>query len=140
MIQWVRPRKDLARECAPGKGLWWKEGMEMSQGSPESLGAPVQRVRRESSGFPPREEESRSPHSQQGVGWSPTGSRGQLGWGNLPCYLCKPLGELMKIRKNLGISTARSFFFFSRLPCKDVRGRQLQAGKPDVAVGKFTGG
>lgn len=58
--------------------------MEMSQGSPESLGAPVRRVRRESSGFPPREEESRSPHSQQGVGWSPTGSRGQLGLGEPP--------------------------------------------------------
>lgn len=43
----VRPREDLARECAPSKGLRLREGMEMSQGLSESLGPPTRRVRRE---------------------------------------------------------------------------------------------
>lgn len=56
----------------------------MSQGSPESLGAPARRVRRESSGFPPREGGGQEPSFSAGCGMVSQRELGTAGLGEPP--------------------------------------------------------
>lgn len=71
--------------------------MEMSQGLPESLGAPVWKVRRESSGFPPQEGGVQEPSFPAQSGMISHREPGAAGLGEPPMF---PLQTLWRIGEN----------------------------------------
>lgn len=112
----------------------------MSQGLSESLGAPAQRVRREFLGVASSGE--RSPGALPA--WSEMISHTELeaaGLGELPLF---PLQTLWRVGENQDkpqdFHSETLLVLLSYMVVEDVSSRQLQAGKPDGAVRKFTAG